>query len=30
MICLCSSSIVAGILIGVCVGSRVIGERWRD
>ena len=30
MIHLCSSSIVVGILIGICAGSRVIGGPWND
>jgi hypothetical protein len=25
-----SSSTIVGILVGVCVGSRVIGGPWRD
>jgi hypothetical protein len=30
MIHLCNSSIVVEILMGVYMGSRVIGGRWRD
>jgi hypothetical protein len=30
MIRLYSSNIVVGILLGICVGSRVFGGRWVD